>query len=494
MPTGDAVDSEAVQRYAERLSMHLSATEAEAFAEQFAKQDAVLQGLDSLAPASPPEREYWDPDTDEDELGAWLTRCAVSRDDAADALAGLTVGVKDNVAVAGVPMTCGSPLLTDPPYVPARDATVVDRLLDAGAEIVGKTNMDEFAFGGEEATMRLRLGRNPHDPERQPGSSSVGSGIAAATGEVDLAIGSDTGGSVRFPAAWCGVPGIKPTRGLVSHDGFVQFAKTLDNVGFLAPSVENLALGLDAVAGPDHRDERTLYHSEDAGTGHAAAVQDASAESLSIGLPEELFGAAPELDEVVREATADLAAAGASLQDVTIEDYDYWLPAWLGIGMTEVGNYLRANGMNYWALSPGQSALAARLHEERQAGEAELGGPLRAALLYAEHRNDADGDAAYALAHEARRRLAAGVDAALADVDVLASPTVPMLPPKWGEDIDDVFGALANTGPFNVTGHPAVTVPCGTVDGLPVGLQFVAERGEDAVALRAAASWMALRD
>ncbi|MFB6220659.1 MAG: amidase [Halolamina sp.] len=490
MPERDSPSSAALHDYAGRLSLDLADPEAEALAEQFAQQDTLLDSLDEVRPEGSPEREYWDPDTEADDLGAWLTRCDVERDTAGP-LDGLTVGVKDNVAVAGVPMTCGSPLLTDPEYVPDRDATVVERLLDAGARIVGKTNMDEFAFGGDRENMRLRLGRNPHDPERQPGSSSVGSGIAAATGEVDLAVGSDTGGSVRFPAAWCGVPGIKPTRGLVSHDGFVQFAKTLDNVGFLAPSVENLALGLDAVAGPDPRDERTQGQEPDE---YAAAVAEAAPEDIAIGLPDDLFGNAPDLDAVVRGAVGDLGDAGATVQTVGIDNYDLWLPAWLGIGMTEVGNYLRANAVNVWALSPGQSSLAERLHEERTAGEAELGAPLQAAMLYAEHRNATDGNAAYSLAHEARRRLAAGVDAALANVDVLASPTVPMLPPTWDDDLDDVFGALANTGPFNVTGHPAVSVPCGTVDGLPVGLQFVAERGADATALRAAASWMGLTD
>ncbi|MFD1525541.1 amidase family protein, partial [Halolamina salina] len=173
----DSPSPEDVAAYADRLS--LSVADADALAEQFAEQDAVLDAFDAEPPAAPPEREHWDPDPETDELGAWLTRCDVGREGASGPLDGLTVGVKDNVAVAGVPMTCGSPLLTDPAYVPARDATVVDRLLDAGARIVGKTNMDEFAFGGSRESMRLRLARNPHDPERQPGSSSAGSGIAA---------------------------------------------------------------------------------------------------------------------------------------------------------------------------------------------------------------------------------------------------------------------------------------------------------------------------
>jgi Asp-tRNA(Asn)/Glu-tRNA(Gln) amidotransferase A subunit family amidase len=271
-----------VQRYAERAGIPLDDDAAAAFAEQFAQQDDVLESLDALAPPVPPERDYWQPTDDDDPLAAFLTRCDVTDGDGP--LDGMTVGVKDNVAVAGVPMTCGTPLLES--YVPEFDATVVERLLDAGARVVGKTNMDELAFGGSADTMRLRLAGNPHDPDRHPGSSSAGSGIAAATSEVDLAIGSDTGGSIRFPAAWSGTPGIKPTRGLVSHHGFVQYAKTLDNVGFLAPTVENLALGLDAAAGEDDRDERTRGAAVD---DYAAAVEAAGPETLdglTIGLPE----------------------------------------------------------------------------------------------------------------------------------------------------------------------------------------------------------------
>lgn len=478
-PTADRLKSAA-----DYHNLSLTDAEADALTEQFSNQDTLLAGLESLNAGTQSQRDHWEPE--DDPLGAWLSRCDVSRT-VDGPLAGLSVGIKDNVAVAGVPMTCGSPLLTDPPFVPNRDATVVSRLLNAGARIIGKTNMDEFAFGGSADSLRLRMAYNPHDRERQPGSSSVGSGIAAATGEVDLAVGSDTGGSVRFPAAWCGVPGIKPTRGLVSHNGFVQFAKTLDNVGFLAPSIENLALGLEAVAGADPRDGRTAGQESER---YAAAVDEPDANNLAIALPEELFGDAPDLDERVYEATDVLEDAGATISDTTIESYDLWLPAWLGIGMTEVGSYLRSNTLDYRALAPGDAQLAKRLRDERGPSDKTLGPSLKAALLYAEHRNDTDGGAAYALAHEARRELAMSVDEALEGVDVLASPTVPMLPPRWDEELTDLFGALANTGPFNVTGHPAVSVPCGAIDGLPVGLQFVARRGEDATALRAAAAWM----
>lgn len=481
----DSPTADDVLRYADRTGVSVEEAAAEVFAAQFDQQDRIVATLDSLAPGEPPARDHWKPDDADDPLGAFLTMCDIAGGDGP--LDGFTVAVKDNVAVAGVPMTCGSPVLSE--YVPEFDATVVERLLNAGARVVGKTNVDEFAFGGDASTMRFRLARNPHDPDHQPGSSSAGSGVAAATGRVDLAIGSDTGGSIRFPAAWSGVPGIKPTRGLVSHHGFVQYAKTLDNVGLLAPSVGNLARGLDVIAGEDSRDERTFGARADDYTGAVEDVDAAFPEGLTVGLPRELFGNAPALDEVTRAALDEFEAAGAELVEVTIPDYDLWLPAWLTIGMTEVGNYFRANATNYWLFAEPWTSLSAALRDSMATDSDELGDTIVGARLYAEHLNERTGDRYYGLAHKARRRLTDGVTEALADVDVLASTTVPMLAPAWDEEIEDVFGALSNTGPFNVSGHPAVSVPAGTVDGLPVGLQFVGDHYDESTILQAARYW-----
>jgi amidase/aspartyl-tRNA(Asn)/glutamyl-tRNA(Gln) amidotransferase subunit A len=469
--------SAAINALTEKIGADLDEETMAALATQFDTQDDLVEPLFDLPEPEPPERSWEEATAEDDPLGAFLTRCSVGGTEGP--LSDLRIGVKDNIAVAGVPMTCGSPLLEG--YRPSTDATVVSRLLDAGSEIVGKTNMDEFAFGGDESTMRLRLARNPHDEAHQPGSSSAGSGVAVATGEVDAALGSDTGGSVRFPAAWCGVTGLKPTRGAVSHHGFVQYAKTLDNVGILGRDVSTVARVFGAIAGADPADERT------AGS-HAGAdlddVTDTDPEDLVIGRPAELFGNAPALDEVVEARLDDLVDAGATVRDVTIPTYDLWLPSWFTIGMTEFSRYLDARGANTWALSPGLPGLADALSEALADPEA-LGAPVLSAWLYGHRLVDELGNRAYPRAQQARERLADGVDDSLSEVDVLASTTVPLLPPAWGEGIDDVFGALSNTGPFNVTGHPALSVPAGTIDGLPVGLQFVGRHGDETAVLGA---------
>lgn len=451
----------------------------EAVTDQFAAQLDALEPLTdpTLAPDPTPDREWSRPTDEDDPLGAFLARCRLGGD---GPLADLRVGIKDNIAVAGVPMTCGSPLLAE--YEPRTDATVVRRLLDAGTVIVGKTNMDEFAFGGDQSTMRLRLARNPHDPDRQPGSSSAGSGVAVATGAVDAALGSDTGGSVRFPAAWCGVVGVKPSRGLVSHHGFVQYSKTLDNVGVLARDVPTARRVLAAIAGHDPCDERTLRRDP---PGDDLTEATVALEELRIGLPEQLFGNAPDLDSVVEASLDDLAEEGATTTSVSIPDYDWWLPAWLGLGTTEFSRYLDADGTNTWSLAPGTPDFAEAMRDVTAAAD-DLGHPVVSTWALGRYLAESAGGALYTRAHEARRRLAAGIDDALAEVDVLAATTVPMLPPVWGEGIDDVFGALSNTGPFNVSGHPAASIPVGSLDGLPVCCQFVARRGDDATALAAA--------
>lgn len=477
-----------VQEYAERTSFSVSAEEAAEIAASFQAQDELLGQLDELPERTPPEREYWDPDEETDPLGAFLTRCDIQTT-ADGPLADISVAIKDNIAVGGVPMTCGSPLLSE--HIPPEDATVVSHLLDAGGTIAGKANMDEFAAGNDESTMRFRLARNPQNPDHQPGSSSSGPGVAVGDGLVDAALGSDTGGSIRFPAAWSGVVGIKPTRGLVSHRGFVQYSKTLDNVGPMARSVRTASRVLEAIAGPDSHDQYTTgatvgeyVNAAERGTGVP--------EGLTIGLPEELFGHAPDLDETTRAALNQLEDAGAELRDVSIDAYDYAIPAWLAVGMTEVGAYFRSNFSNYWLQGLSEPELTETMFRELSAATGEPGDIIRDGRLYSEHLNEAYGDVYYARAQRARELLADSVDDALADVDVLASTTVPMLPPKWGERIGDLFSAVTNTAPFNLTGHPAISVPCGEVDGLPVGLQFIGEHGADASVIEAAAHWEAL--
>ena len=482
---------EDVRRYADRIGHEVDETTLKAFAEQFATQDELLATLDEIEDRTPPDREHWEPDEDDDPLGAFLSRCDLAPT-GSGVLDGLSVAVKDNIAVAGVPMTCGSPLLAD--YVSPEDATVVEKLREAGGRIVGKANMDEFAFGSDRSTMRFRLARNPRKETHQPGSSSSGSGVAVGSGQADVALGTDTGGSVRFPAAWSGLVGVKPTRGLVSHHGFVQFAKTLDNVGPLARTVENAARALEAIAGEDPRDQYTSGVSVGDYVEAAERGRENDASELVIGVPDELFGVDPELDELTHAALETLADDGAELRDVSIEAYEYAIPAWLAIATTEIGAYLDVNLVNYWLTDPTPYELNEALHAALKAHPEEVGDIILSNRLYAEHLGDRYGDRYYARAQRARKLLTDGVDDALADVDVLASTTVPMLAPSWDETIEDIFGAVSNTAPFNLTGHPAISVPSGERDGLPVGIQFVGRHFDEEAVFRAAARWEALRD
>ncbi|MGB9952984.1 Asp-tRNA(Asn)/Glu-tRNA(Gln) amidotransferase subunit GatA [Haloarcula marismortui] len=388
-------------------------------------------------------------------------------------LADTTVAVKDNISTEGVRTTCGSAMLSD--YVPPYDATVVQRLKDAGATIPGKTNMDEFGMGTTTETSAFGPVENPVAEGRVPGGSSGGSAAVVAAGDADLALGSDTGGSIRCPAAFCGVVGIKPTYGLVSRYGLVAYANSLEQIGPIAPTVEDAAELLDVIAGPDEHDATTQEAPE--ADGSYAAAADGDVDGLSIGVPTELLdGADQEVVETFWTALDDLEAQGASYHEVDLPSVEHAVEAYYVIAMSEASsNLARFDGVRYGQSGGYDGNWNDSFANAREEG---FGEEVKRRVLLGTYALSAGyHDKYYKKAQDARAWVKQDFDEALEDADVLASPTMPVPPMKRGESLDDpltMYLADANTTPVNLANLPAISVPAGeTDDGLPVGLQLV---------------------
>jgi amidase len=475
--------------------LDLSADEVATFSEFVADTIETYERIDRLRPSSrrpPPEREYRRPTPDEDPLNAFVSVCDVHGADAGP-LAGYTVGLKDNVALAGVEMTCGSRLFEG--YVPSTDATVVDRLLDAGATVVGKLNMEAMAFGGSGGLSDFGAVRNPHDPAYLSGGSSSGCAAAVVSDAVDVAIGTDAGGSIRRPAAWCGCVGLKPTFGLVPYTGIVGQAYTVDHAGPMARTVRDCALVLDVVAGADGHDPRQC--AVEVGT-YAAAVEGATPEGMTVAVVEEGFGQNPDglaVDGAIRESLAEFAAAGATVADRSVPLHEDAGAIWTAINLEEMTAMVRAEGVGHFVTGSFDGEYAAAFAEARRERADVFPPTLKLALVTGQYLGDAYRGQYYVAGKNLRQRLVDAYDAALADADVLAMPTISELPYRVREGLSDVelidraLGLLQNRAPFNATGHPVVSVPAGTVDGFPVGVSFVGRRGDDETVLRAAAAF-----
>ena len=407
-------------------------------------------------------------------------------------LAGTTVAVKDNISTEGVQTTCGSDMLAD--YVPPYSATVVDRLTDAGATIVGKTNMDEFGMGTTTETSAFGPTRNPVDPDRVPGGSSGGSAAAVAAGEADVALGSDTGGSVRCPAAFCGVVGIKPTYGLVSRYGLVAYANSLEQIGPIAPTVAEAAAVLDVIAGPDPNDGTTrdpdAVEDVDVQTDYAAAA-DGDVEGMTVGIPTELFDGADErVIETVEAAIDDLVAAGATTTRISLPSVEHAVEAYYVIAMSEASsNLARFDGVRYGHRADAEGNWNESFAATREEG---FGAEVKRRILLGTYALSAGyHDEYYAKAQDARAWVRQDFETAFETVDVIASPTMPVLPFKLGESLEDplrMYLADANTTPVNLANLPAISVPAGEADGLPVGLQLVGPAFEESTVIRAASA------
>lgn len=381
------------------------------------------------------------------------------------------VVIKDNISATGLSMTCGSDQAA---VVSETDATVTERLLDDGARLVGKANMDAFAFGPSGEFSDYGTVTNPLDTDRVPGGSSSGSGAAIAAGTADLALGTDTGGSIRIPAACCGLVGTKPTHGLIPRHGFVSFAPSLDTIGPLARDTETTFRGLNAIAGMDPRDSTTRARNIDT-SGDWLSLADGA----TVGLPEVFFHLS---DDVVAEAVRS-AVKSTNLQVKPIK-----LPlgrieqAYFLIGATEFVWFFDQTGVIRGQGPEYTTAVHAFISCIKST---DLGSHVARRLLASAALDTETDGKAYRAAQQEATAFTQRVGDIFSGVDALVTPTIRTIPPERGEmdTTKDMLTLLGNTAPFNISGNPATTVPVTEVDGLPVSAQVVAPWFEDLTTL-----------
>ena len=399
-------------------------------------------------------------------------------------LTGIPMQIKDNMSTRGIPTTCSSRMLQG--FVPPYDATVVRKLLEQDAVLVGKGNMDEFAMGSSTENSAFFPTRNPWDLDRAPGGSSGGPAAAVAAGECVYSLGSDTGGSIRQPAALCGVVGLKPTYGLVSRYGLVAFASSLDQIGPLTRDVTDCALVLNAIAGHDPRDSTSLGYEPPDYT--RALTTDLA--GMRVGVPEEYFagGIEPGVERAVRTAVGVLGDLGAQVEETSLSLTPYALAVYYIIAPSEASaNLARYDGIKYGYSAEDADGIWDVIERSRARG---FGPEVKRRIMLGTYALSAGYyDAYYLKAQRVRSLIRQEFEDAFRKFDVLVMPTSPSTAFRLGEKTTDPLQMYLNdvfTMPANIAGVPGISVPAGTVEGLPVGLQLMARPLGEETLLRAA--------
>jgi amidase len=502
MPTFEKPSVADLRHAADQLGMHPSDDYLAITQDIVAPLVAAYAALDAIPDEKPAVKYPRDggrrPSADENKLGAWYVKTSI-KGKPGGKLAGRRVALKDNICLAGVPMMVGAGFLDG--SVPDIDATIVNRILDEGGEIAGKAVCEFYCVSGGSHTSSTGPVQNPRKLGHTTGGSSSGSAALVAAGEVPMAVGGDQAGSIRIPASFCGIVGMKPTFGLVPYTGIGPLEITIDTTGPMTANVADNALLLEVLAGPDGLDSRQ----RDVKVARYTDALSGGAKGLRVGVLKEGFGhrnAEPDVEAKVRSAAERFKRLGATVSEVSVPEHvALGFPVWSAIrGDAACVTLLEMNGygLGYEGLYP-LSAIEAGMKWREHADE--FADTLKIASIFSKYTLHRYGGHYYAKAQNLRRRLRAAYDAALASYDVLLLPTTVMkATPIPGKDAPPQeitrrsWEATRNTCPFNATGHPAISIPCGMSDGLPIGMMLVGRFWDESTIYRAGAAFEASVD
>jgi amidase len=474
------------------IGFDLSVEDAAAFGRMMESTFQAYDVVDSLSDNVPlidyPRTPGYRPSGEENRFNAWARKAGIKGRNGGP-LAGKRIVLKDSICVAGVPLSAGAGFLDG--YIPDVDATVVTRILDAGGEIVGKATCEYLCSSGSSHTSWPLPVLNPRNPAYSAGGSSSGSAALIAAGEADLSLGGDQGGSIRIPAAWCGIVGMKPTYGLIPYTGMFPIEWTLDHTGPMSMDVLNNALLLEVVAGTDGLDPRQ----QSVSIARYTHIMREGVAGLRVGIVKQGFSTPesdPDVDRCVRAAAERLRVLGAEVGDISVDVHTIaraiWAPT-LVEGTMDLMMRGNGAGTNHGGLFVlGASDAMSRWRQRAD----EISVPLKVVMLAAEHLSRTYAGRFYGKSQNLIRKMRGLYNEAFERVDLLLMPTTPQLPtrlPHAGAEIEEVWGAALNmnrnTAPFCATGHPAISVPCGMVSDLPVGLMLVGRHWDEGVIYRA---------